>query len=98
MSAGGVRNRRAGARGDRALIMTCNLRLTLLPMDIVETILGGKQGPEVMLARVMQPFPAEWEGQVGQVAPRESKLHVTDQVGLTCRKIAPRYISSVRTE
>ena len=36
------------------------LRLTLLAPDIVEAILDGKQGPEVTLARVLEPFPVEW--------------------------------------
>ena len=36
------------------------LRLTLLAPDIVEAILDGKQGPEVTLARLLEPFPAEW--------------------------------------
>jgi len=40
--------------------MTRVLRLTLLAPDIVEAILGGRQGPEVTLARVMEPFPVEW--------------------------------------
>ena len=40
--------------------MTRVLRLTLLAPDIVEVILDGKQGPEVTLARVLEPFPVEW--------------------------------------
>ena len=40
--------------------MTRVLRLTLLAPDIVEAILDGKQGPEVTLARVLEPFPAGW--------------------------------------
>ena len=40
--------------------MTRVLRLTLLAPDIVEAILDGKQGPEVTLARVLEPFPADW--------------------------------------
>jgi hypothetical protein len=43
--------------------MTRVLRLTLLAPNIVEAILDGKQGPEVTLARVLEPFPAEWGGQ-----------------------------------
>ncbi len=43
--------------------MTRVLRLTLLAPDIVEAILDGKQGPEVTLARVLEPFPMEWEQQ-----------------------------------
>jgi len=43
--------------------MTRVLHLTLLAPDIVEAILDGTQGPEVTLARVLQPFPVEWSGQ-----------------------------------
>lgn len=39
------------------------LRLTLLAPDIVEAILDGKQGPEVTLARVSEPFPLTWQHQ-----------------------------------
>jgi len=44
--------------------MTRVLRLTLLAPDIVEAILDGKQGPEVTLARVLEPFPLAWQQQV----------------------------------
>lgn len=40
--------------------MTRVLRLTLLAPDIVEEILDGKQGPEVTLPRLLEPFPADW--------------------------------------
>lgn len=43
--------------------MTRVLRLTLLAPDLIEDILDGKQGPEVTLARVLEPFPLEWERQ-----------------------------------
>lgn len=43
--------------------LTRVLRLTLLAPDIVEAILVGRQGPEVTLARVLEPFPAEWSKQ-----------------------------------
>ena len=43
--------------------LTRVLRLTLLAPDIVESILDGTQGPEVTLARALEPFPAEWQGQ-----------------------------------
>jgi hypothetical protein len=39
------------------------LGLTLLAPDIVEGILDGRQGPEVTLARVLEPFPVEWPAQ-----------------------------------
>ena len=44
--------------------MTRVLRLTLLAPDIVEAILDGRQGPKVTLARLMEPFPLEWQAQV----------------------------------
>ncbi len=43
--------------------MTRVLRLTLLAPDIIEGILDGKQGPEVTLAQVLEPFPSEWPEQ-----------------------------------
>ena len=43
--------------------MTRVLRLMLLAPDIVEAILDGKHAPEVTLARVLEPFPAEWQMQ-----------------------------------
>ncbi len=43
--------------------MTRVPRLTLLAPDIVETILDRTQGPEVTLARVLEPFTEEWEAQ-----------------------------------
>ena len=43
--------------------MTRVLRLTLLAPDIINVILDGKQGPEVTLARVLEPFPLEWNAQ-----------------------------------
>ena len=45
--------------------MTRVLRLTLLTLEIVEAILDGKRGPEVTLARVLEPFPVEWDRQRG---------------------------------
>ena len=45
--------------------MTRVLRLTLLAPDIVEAILDGKQGPEVTLAKVLDPFPPSWKDQIG---------------------------------
>ena len=43
--------------------MTRVLRLTLLAPDIIDAILDGKQGPGLTLARLMDGFPEEWEGQ-----------------------------------
>ena len=48
--------------------MTRVLRLTLLAPDIVEAILDGKQGQEVTLARVLEPFSVEWEEQYDAMA------------------------------
>ena len=39
------------------------LRLALLAPDIVEAILEGKHGPDVTLARVLEPFPVVWAEQ-----------------------------------
>lgn len=43
--------------------MTRILRLTLLAPDIVEAILDGRQGLEVTLAQLLQPFPEHWQTQ-----------------------------------
>jgi len=43
--------------------MTRVLRLTLLAPDIIEAILEGKQGPEVTLKRMLDPFPMDWAAQ-----------------------------------
>ena len=40
------------------------LRLTLLAPDIVEAILAGKQGAEITLKGLMEPFPLEWRSQM----------------------------------
>jgi hypothetical protein len=39
------------------------LRLTLLAPEIVEAIVDGRQAPQITLAVLMGPFPAEWENQ-----------------------------------
>lgn len=43
--------------------MTRVLRLTLLAPDIVEAVLDGRQGPEVTLTQVLEPFPLTWQHQ-----------------------------------
>ena len=43
--------------------LTRLLRMTLLAPDLVGAILDGRQGLEVTLARLMEPFPAEWADQ-----------------------------------
>ena len=40
------------------------LRLTLLAPDIVEAILDGTLGPEVTLARMLEPLTVEWREQL----------------------------------
>lgn len=39
------------------------MQLTLLAPDIVEAILEGRQGPEVTLARLLEPLPVSWAEQ-----------------------------------
>lgn len=53
----------AEREGIASSYMTRVLRLTLLAPDIVEAILDGTRGPEVTLARVLEPFPVEWSRQ-----------------------------------
>ena len=53
----------AESEGIAPSYMTRVLRLTLLAPDIVEAILDGKQGPEVTLAKVLEPFPLTWQHQ-----------------------------------
>jgi hypothetical protein len=57
-------NELADREGIAPSYMTRVLRLTLLAPDIVEAILDGTQGPEVTLARVLEPFPIEWNKEV----------------------------------
>ena len=59
----------AEREGIAASYMTRVLRLTLLAPEIVEAILDGKQRPGVTLARVLEPFPAEWEAQQSHFGP-----------------------------
>jgi hypothetical protein len=53
----------AEREGIASSYMTRVLRLTLLAPDIFEAILEGKQGPEVTLARLIEPFPNCWAKQ-----------------------------------
>ena len=46
--------------------MTRVLRLTLLAPDIVEVIVDGRQGPDVTLANLMEPFPLDWKAQTSR--------------------------------
>ena len=47
--------------------MTHVLRFTLLAPDIVEAILEGRNEPEVTLARVLEPFPADLNWQSASI-------------------------------
>jgi len=47
--------------------LTRVLRLTLLAPEIVEAVLDGRQGPEVTLARLLEPRPAAWAEQVAHL-------------------------------
>ena len=49
--------------------MTRVLRLTLLAPDTIDGILDGKQGPEVTLSQVLEPFPGEWAAQLKHFEP-----------------------------
>jgi hypothetical protein len=53
----------AEREGIASSYMTRVLRLTLLAPDIVEAILDGTQGPEVTLARMLEPFSENWQNQ-----------------------------------
>lgn len=53
----------AESEGIAPSYMTRVLRLTLLAPDIVEAILDGRQGPEVALAQLLEPFPIIWQHQ-----------------------------------
>jgi hypothetical protein len=54
----------ADSDGIAVSYVTRLLRLTLLAPAIVEAILDGRQGSDVTLARLMEPFPLEWEAQI----------------------------------
>lgn len=43
--------------------MTRVMRLTLLAPDVVEVILDGRQGAEVTLDGILEPFPVDWADQ-----------------------------------
>jgi hypothetical protein len=49
----------AGREAIPSTYMARLLRLTLLAPDIVEAILDGRQGPEVTLARMLEPLPMD---------------------------------------
>jgi hypothetical protein len=39
------------------------LRLTLLAPDLVESVLDGRHGPQMTLARLLEPFGLAWDDQ-----------------------------------
>ena len=53
----------AAREGIAPSYMTRVLRLTLLAPNIVERILVGLAGPDVTLARLLEPFPIVWAEQ-----------------------------------
>ena len=57
--------------------MTRVLRLSLLAPDIVEALLDGRQGPDMTLAQLLEPFPASWDKQKAHAdGPRpKSRCH-----------------------
>ena len=60
-------NELAEREGIAPSYITRVLRLTLLAPDIVEAILDGRQGSEVTLAFLMEPFAVGWEDQIGSL-------------------------------
>ena len=56
-------NELADREGIAPSYMTRVLRLTLLAPDIVDAVLDGRTGPEITLARLLEPFPVEWREQ-----------------------------------
>jgi hypothetical protein len=54
----------AAREGFAPSYMTRVLRLTLLAPEIVEAMMDGRQGLEVTLARVLEPFPIGWQAQI----------------------------------
>ncbi len=60
----------AEREGIASCYMTRVLRLTLLAPEIVEAIVDGNQGPEVSLARMLEPVPMVWEKQSQRFMPR----------------------------
>jgi len=51
----------ASKEGIASSYMTRVMRMTLLAPEIIEAIVEGRQGPEVTLAGLLEPFPALWQ-------------------------------------
>ena len=65
--------------------MTRVLRLTLLAPDIIDAILDGKQGPELTLARLLEPLPVEWVAQCATLPRNEQHTCAGDSLALDSR-------------
>lgn len=79
-------NELANLEGIAPSYMTRVMRLTLLSPAVIETILDGRQGPEVSLARLMNCFPIDWEEQRAQnLTPR---AHLEPLLGLKDKQCA----------
>lgn len=65
----------AEREGIASSYMTRVLRMTLLAPDIVEAILDGKEGPEVTLAKLLEPFPIDWRQQREHFAVGSERRH-----------------------
>ncbi len=72
-------NELADREGIAPSYMTRILRLTLLAPDVVEAILDGRTGPEVTLARLLEPFEDAWTVQRHRVStpsmPKPTRDH-----------------------
>ena len=64
----------AAQEGIAPSYLTRVVRLTLLAPDIVEAILDGSQGPEVTLARLLEPLPIEWQRQAFTVVSQSDSV------------------------
>jgi len=65
----------AEREGIASSYLTRVFRLTLLAPDIVEAIIDGKQGPEVKLAQLLEPFPLKWTEQMDAFKGQNSGAH-----------------------
>jgi hypothetical protein len=63
----------AEREGIASSYLTRVLRLTLLAPDIVKALLDGRHGPAVTLARVLEPFPLDWNEQHDAVGTPPSR-------------------------
>ena len=77
----------AQREGISFIYMARVLRLTLLSPDIVEAILDGWQGPELTLARALEPFPISWEQQVESFS--RAKLSPLSTIARTAMACSP---------